>query len=134
MPAGLDPVRAGRYGLWLLGLRSHRAASLRVAFPKMRVGTRSLTDRFRVLFLPWKVYEYPGPCRFLGELCGVHPETARRWIQGSKVLPPRHGERLAAYLEQHAAQCEALARELRSDIEKKRKPSRKPAGKRLTGP
>lgn len=119
LPAGLDPVRVGRYGLWLMGLRSHRAAALRVPFP-VRVKQRSFADRVAALLVPWRIHEYPGAYRFIGALCGVSKNTARGWLYG-KPIPGKHAERLAAYLEQHASQCEALARELRAGI----KPGRK---------
>ena len=48
----------------------------------------------------------------LAHLCEVKRETARGWIYG-KRLPARHARRLASYLEAHAAESEALARELR---------------------
>ena len=48
----------------------------------------------------------------LAQLCGVSRSTARGWIYG-KPLPRKHALRLADYLEMHASECEALARELR---------------------
>lgn len=114
-----DPVQAGRYGLWLLSLRSHKAALRRTAFPA-RVWKLSLIDRFRRVILPWRVYEYPGGAGFLSQLCGVARSTTYGWING-KSLPGKHALRLAQYLEQHASECEALALELRAYEKSRRK-------------
>ena len=107
LPRGLDPVRAGRIGLWSLSQRSHRAAKKRVAFPN-RVWPETLVCRFIV-------HEYAGSRVVLSHILGVAPLYARNLMKPSheRRLPPKHACRLADYLLAHAAECDALARELR---------------------
>ena len=115
LPSGLSPVVAGRLGLWLLGKRNHKAAQRRVAFPTREHGETTLAGRFARLIVPWKIYEYPAPQRFLSELLGIAPSYARNLLKPSwdKKLPAKHARALANYLEKRASQCEALAHELR---------------------
>src|SRR5215831_14841354 len=113
LPRGLDPVSAGRFGLWLLSRRSHRAARRRVAFTNRVWHSSTWGNRFERLITPWRIFEYPGTSAMLAQLCGVSRSTARGWIYG-KRLPVRHALRLSHNLMAHAAQCEALGRELRS--------------------
>lgn len=108
---GFDPVTAGRYGLWLLGFRNHRAASRRRGLV-YHVYNRSLADRFRGLLTPWRVHEYGGTVRLLAELCGVKEDSARQWCTGGQKLPAHQCRRLAGYLRGHAALTLALAVEL----------------------
>ena len=113
LPPGLGPVEAGRLGLWLLSRRSYRAAQRRVAFTNRVWHSSTWGNRFERLITPWRIFEYPGTSAMLAQLCGVSRSTARGWIYG-KRLPARHARRLSVYLEAHAAECEALARELRA--------------------
>ena len=112
LPAGLDPVSAGRLGLWLLSRRSHRAAQKRIAFPA-RVWSSTYVCRFARLIAPWRCYEYPGAAVVLAGLCGISRGYANNLLKPSQKLPAVHAHRLANYLEAHAAECDALARELR---------------------
>ena len=77
------------------------------------------------MMMDWNQYQKQVGGR-LSELMKLSPDTVRGWIWG-KQLPKKHALRLAQYLEQHASECEALARELRA-YEK----NRRPAKKRLT--
>jgi hypothetical protein len=115
LPRGLDPVSAGRFGLWLLSRRSHRAKQRRVAFPA-RVWPQTLVWRWVRLISPWRCHEYPGAAVVISSLCEIAPSYAWNLLKPSwaSKLPPRHAHRLAAYLEAHAAESEALARELRA--------------------
>jgi hypothetical protein len=113
LPSGLSPVDAGRFGLWLLSRRSHRAAQRRSAFTNRVWRSSTWGNRFERLITPWRIFEYPGTSAFLAHLCGVSRSTARGWIYG-KHLPARHASRLAHYLEAHASACDGLAHELRS--------------------
>ena len=112
LPPNVSPVTAGRLGLWLLHLRAHRAASRRIAFPYRNDGGR-LVRRFAALICPWDVYEYPGAARFLAALIGCKQSSAKRYLMRSRDIPLKHAPKLAEYLEGHASECEALARELR---------------------
>lgn len=113
LPPGLDPVTAGRFGLWLLGQRSHRKALKRTFFVK-RVRPASLQERFVRLIAPWRIEEYPGCDRVLPALCGVAHSTARAWLWSDKRLPRRHALTLAAICDARAAEFAALAVELRA--------------------
>src|SRR5215472_9629610 len=59
LPPGLDPVSAGRIGLWLLSRRSHNAPQKRTAFPQ-REWRKTPAAKFVRLICQWHVYEYPG--------------------------------------------------------------------------
>ena len=112
LPRGLDPVTAGRFGLWLLGRRQQTAASKRIAFP--RRGYARLIQRACGLLVPWRVHEYPGVARWLASVCGVADSTAANWLKGSQALPRKHAETVALYLENHSALLMAAAVELRA--------------------
>ena len=114
LPKGLDAIAAGRIGLWLLGKRSHNAASLRTAFPHRATLTTVYTHRFVRLIVPWRIFEYPGAQRFLASLLGVSSGTANNLLKPSVPLPAKHALRLAEYLTKHASECDALAAELRA--------------------
>ena len=111
LPAGLDPVTAGRFGLWLLAKRSAVAASKRVAFPTR--DSRGVAGKVAALMVPWRVWEYPGATRWLAALCGVAHGTAKGWLAG-RVPSPAARERIASYLETRAAILQSLALEIRS--------------------
>ena len=125
LPKGVTPTQAGRFGLWLLGLRQHKAAQRRIAFPKCAYAPQTLVARWCRLIVPWKVFEYPGSQRMLSELCGISLKSAERYHQPSAKLPRKQALRLSQYLEQHASACEALARELRAYAAANAKPVRK---------
>src|ERR1700720_3689012 len=108
LPAGLDPVQAGRFGLWLLGQRSHRRAQLRTVSAS-RVPGSSLAQRFVLLFMPWRITQYPGRHRFLPVLCGVSIGTARLWLYREEKLPPKHARRMAEVARAHAEECLRVA-------------------------
>ncbi len=115
LPPGLSPILAGRYGLWLLSRRSHRAALRRTAFVS-RVRNRSLADRYWGLVCPWRVYEYPGGAQFIAALFGISRHYARDLCTGGKRLPVQHARRLMTDLEGRIASMEALRVELREYV------------------
>ena len=114
LPQGLDPVTAGRFGLWLLGKRASVAASKRVAFPPRRDSVGSVATAVRA-WLPWAIVEYPGRARWLAALCGVQTETARSWLYRGRRMPTKHADKLATYLENVAAILQLRALEIRSE-------------------
>lgn len=118
LPQGLSPVSAGRWGLWLLGLRNHRAASQRCGLVH-HVYNRSLADRFRGLITPWRIYEYGGTLRLMAQICRVSEDSARQWCTGGQKLPAHQCRRLAGYLHGHAASALALAEELEETAERR---------------
>jgi hypothetical protein len=111
LPAGLDPVKAGRLGLWLLGKRNHFAAKKRRGWP-LREGTGTLASRFVCLIAPWELREYPGQRKLLAALLGVAESYAKRLMQRSGRLPAKHARRLAAVCAEREAACRALADDL----------------------
>lgn len=115
LPPGLDPVTAGRFGLWLLGKRSHARAQKRTY---RAVGVRgiSVTGRLVNLILPWTVEEYPGYLRVLAEICGVSIRTVPHWINGTRPLPLKHCHTLLRIAEQHELDARLIAEELRRQI------------------
>lgn len=113
LPFGLDPVTAGRFGLWLLGKRNHLRAQRR-SVSASRVPGSGLAQRFLSLTAPWTVEEYPGRRRLLAELCGVSVATTDDWLYREQRLPPRHARRL----ERIAALREAAWGQLRDDLAK----------------
>lgn len=135
LPEGLSPVTAGRFGLWLLGRRAYRAARRRRALPYRR-HHGVLARRVAALLAPWDVYEYPGAARFLSGLLGISHATAARYLRPGIEFPRKHAPRLAEYLEAHAAECVALALELRDyaravrGVKRRAEPG---AGKSLSG-
>lgn len=116
LPTGLDPVTAGRFGLWLLGKRAqHRAAKRRLT--PSRVYGSALVARFAALTMPWTVEEYPGYRRFAAALCGVAVATADRWLYGNRRLPAKHARTLAALCRTKAEQYAALAADFEAHAE-----------------
>ena len=111
LPPGLDPVQAGRFGLWLLGQRSHRRALSRTVSVS-RVPNARIASRFLYLFVPWKVHEYPGGHQVLAELCGVKRHTVRDWLYTSRPIPERHRETLERICRERGLAFLALADEL----------------------
>lgn len=113
LPGGLDPVRAGRFGLWLLSKRASAARSRRTPWPNhVWVGYGGRLGR---LIAPWRVGEYPGASVMLSAITGVQVRTARRWLRGAMPSPQARG-RLALYLEGHIAEAGALLAELRQSV------------------
>lgn len=112
LPKDFDAVSAGRLGLWLLSRRSHKAAQRRVAFPQ-REWSGTLSNRFERLICQWQVYQYPGARIVLAAILGIAPSYARQLLKRGTRLPAKHARMLAAYLVNHASQCEALAAEMR---------------------
>jgi hypothetical protein len=113
LPRGLDPVTAGRWGLWLLGQRQHMRALRRNSCPAT-YAPRTIVDR--VVALCWRstVEEYPGMHRGLGDLLGLTPGSARHLMAGRRPLTARNAERLASYLELDLAQRRAVIDKLRA--------------------
>ncbi len=93
LPPGLTPIQAGRFGLWLLGKRSHARAMKRTCSVS-REPSRSAVGQFGDLTVPWTVHEYPGLYRFIADLLQVSRSTAHGLISG-KPLPAKHARRLA---------------------------------------
>ncbi len=89
LPDGLNPVQAGRFGLWLLGIRSHHRALKRSAIPDREPGC-GIAHRFADLIVPWSVERYPGRSRFLADLCGVKTRTADDWFYRPHHIGARH--------------------------------------------
>jgi hypothetical protein len=125
LPPGLSPVDAGRFGLWLLGKRNHRAAERRRR-SSFRAYSGTLLSRFASIVSPWKVYEYPGAEVLIGRLCGVSEGRAHNLLcQRGAELPSHHARVLADYVERFDGP--AVARELRTyaaERDKKIKPRR----------
>lgn len=113
LPPGLDPVTAGRWGLWLLGKRQH-TAKLRRSFSNPTYALRSLLDRATNAICPWPLWRYPGRSNGIAEVLGVSPEYARQMIGGHRPLPARHALTLARYLECDLAERQAVIDELRA--------------------
>lgn len=111
-PEGFDAVRMGRIGLWLLGMRSHRASLARVAFPSVPYAT--LAWRFANLLAPWRIREYPGTAGYLSALLGISRSYARNVLKPGAKLSPKHARKMADFLEKRASACDALAAELRA--------------------
>ena len=111
LPPGLDPVTAGRFGLWLLGQRNHQAA-LRRRIGKRRVYRATRLQRFATLFFPWLVIDYPGCELFLCQLCMVERRVVQRWLAGHRPLPSNQARVIADYVE--GLDGPAVARELRA--------------------
>jgi len=114
LPPGLDPIVASRFGLWLLGVRSHRRAQKRSVIPK-RDWTKTLVNRFLGLCAPWTVDEYPGSRQLLAYLLGVERHRAAHIMrQTDKTLPRRHARRLADICEEREAAYRVLKTDLRA--------------------
>ena len=133
LPPGLDAVTAGRFGLWLLGQRNHRAA-LRRRRHEQRVYRPNALGRFAGLVCPWFVRSYPGAEVLISRICGVTEGTAEQRLCG-QTLPSHQARTLADYVERFDGP--AVARELRAyaaerDKRVKRgRPPHKARGERL---
>ncbi len=107
LPPSLNPVTAGRFGLWLLGKRNQARAQTRVGVATREYGSSCLA-RYCTLVIPWTVYEYPGLHRYLRALLGISVPSATRYVRGQR-LPMGHARRLALICRERAAAFEALA-------------------------
>jgi hypothetical protein len=117
LPPGLNPVQAGRLGLWLLSKRSHKAAQKRIAFPQ-RDRARTLVGEVADLLFRWRCAEYPGQPAILSAILGIAPGYAANLLKPSWRLPAHHARTLADYLDGHIAECHALAVRLREHAAK----------------
>lgn len=111
LPPGLDPVTAGRFGLWLLGKRSHQRSLKRQAVVT-RVSGGSCLNRFAGLSVPWTVETYPGTHRFLCGLLNVSVSSVKRWLHADEALPAKHAQRLALICRERSQSYNDLADEL----------------------
>lgn len=127
LPTGLDPVTAGRFGLWLLGKRSHARAQRR-SVSASRVPGCGIAHRFVALIAPWSVHEYPGRDRILPALCEVSIETARDWLYRDRMLPPKHARRMAEIARQRAVEFEDVAKALDQHAAEREAINAKPRG------
>lgn len=113
LPPGLDPVQAGRFGLWLLGKRSQARAAKRIVSGSRVPGVGAF-GKVVTLSTPWTVEEYPGYTRFFSWLCGVERGTIREWLYMPQRLPKKQAARLADWCTERAAAYAALAEEFRA--------------------
>jgi hypothetical protein len=111
LPPGLDPVAAARFGLWLLGKRSHRAAQKRT-YTAARVKGHGLAARLVRLLVPWTVDEYPGRTRAIAALCNVSHRTVEDWQYRPERLPRKQARRLAEVCDERVAAFAALRDDL----------------------
>jgi hypothetical protein len=127
LPAGLDPITAGRFALWMLGKRSHRRAQRRTVSAS-RVWGGGLAQRFVTLVAPWTVEEYPGRLRLLAGLCGVTAATSKDWLYRDKRLPAKHAHRLHSIAIERAEQWYALAADLARHAGEQERIAKRPRG------
>src|SRR5262249_1935833 len=82
LPPGLDPVQAGRFGLWLWGRREHSRRLERSIFLTRVQDRHDSTVCWRGMsaLLPWRVAHYPSLHRGLAELLGVSVRSARSYL------------------------------------------------------
>jgi hypothetical protein len=123
LPAGVTPVQAGRFGLWLLGKRNQAKAARRRGIVT-RAYTRSRLDALSGLTVPWTVNEYPGAYRFFSEILGVSRQSVKRWLASDHGLPRKQALRLSSLCRDRAAAFAALADEFAA-IAAEERPSRK---------
>lgn len=119
LPDGLDPVQAGRFGLWLLGVRSHQRAQKRT-FSASRVSGYGLAQRLLTALMPWTVEEYPGHLQALAEMCNVSRRTVEDWLYRPDKLPRKHARRLSDICREKAAEFFELAEQLEAYAERER--------------
>jgi hypothetical protein len=111
-----------RFQLRRQGQRNHVKARFRTVKPLLRVPLNSgaLIDRFLSLVCPWRVQNFPGPHRVVGELCAVSGSYAiKRWRKPNG-LPPNQAEWLARFLESRVAREVTLIEELRAYAARRR--------------
>jgi len=108
LPPGLDPVSAGRWGLWLLGKRSQAAAKKRFLHVAP-VGGDNISGRLLRLICPWSIAEYPGWQRTYSGLLGLKIGTAQVYLYSPRPLPVKHIRRIAEISREREAAFRALA-------------------------
>lgn len=113
LPPGLDPVTAGRMGLWLLGKRGHERA-IRRRDPQYRVPHSTLASATCCAVLPWRLYETPGHVALLASILDVGEGHARHTLLGQEPLSAAGAERLALWLSDRIALQQGLVDELRA--------------------
>ena len=111
LPPGLDPVTAGRWGLWLWGQRSHQRALKRTASAS-RVEGGGVSQRFVTMVAPWTVEEYPGRIRLLSSWFGVKASTAKDWLYRPQRLGAKRARMMARVCEDRAEAFRLLALDL----------------------
>lgn len=113
LPEGLDPVTAGRYGLWLMGLRQQQRAARRSPKPTAYIPHTLLGRTLRTI-LPWSIHEYPGIKQFAASVLNVCPKVAEDYLYDRPPhrLPAKHAATLSAILKDHIAVQTAMAAEL----------------------
>lgn len=111
LPPGLTAIDAGRWGLWLLGKRSHIRYLKRTVTPARIRGHGLVHDMMQAL-MPWSVEEYPGYRKGLAFWCGVKVRTVEDWLYGKRPIPSKHAVTLAAIARTRAEQLNAVAAEL----------------------
>lgn len=104
LPQGLDPVTAGRWGVWLLGQRQHQRAQQRSLAAAWYNDSHCLASRAIALIAKWHVNYYPGRWRAMCEVVGVKKGTAKEYISGRRRLPRFRRARLASFLEADLAE------------------------------
>lgn len=123
LPPGLDPVKAGRLGLWLLGKRNQARAARRRFHPtREHVGglVGGPVSRLLDILLPWTVHEYPGQIKALAALIGgIREATAKDYLYRPENLSKRGAERLAQFCDDRAAMFAGLAKEFAAMAEAK---------------
>ena len=115
LPPGLDPVTAGRWGLWLLAKRSHIKAQRRTGV-LLSVGSGSLSVRFAHLWCSWTVHTYPGPKRLFAMMLGLRQSTANTYLYQRKPLARKHQERMLKLASQRLAQWATLVSDLEASL------------------
>ena len=126
LPPGLDPVTAGRLGLWLLGKRNHRAA-LRRQYHVSRVHrSNQIPLRWARLVCRWKVHEYPGWIRAFGSALGLELPTARTYLfRNDRDLPLKHAIRLLELSREYRSEWDELIVDLEAYVAERSQPKRK---------
>ena len=115
LPPGLDPVTAGRWGVWLLAKASHLRGQRR-SYSATRIGGKGLTKRFLFLLLPWTVERYPGAKQALSELLGIKRTTAADYMTRPERLPRKHAETMLAVARAREAAWAGMRAELEEYI------------------
>ena len=117
LPPGLDPVQAGRFGLWLLGQREHNRA-LERDITAVRVWDSRDEGRLAYMgasaILPWRVNRYPALHKGLADILGVSVRVARGYLWERSRFPVMHALRLADFLAADIARKQEAERALRA--------------------
>ncbi len=123
LPPGLNPITAGRFGVWLWGKRNQARAKTRRGTVTREYGVTPL-GRLASLVVPWSVYQYPGLRRWLGEMLQVSPRTAARWLHAGTPLPRKHAVRLERLCAERIEQLTQLREEF-ARLATEERPSRR---------